>query len=140
MQQGCIGLAWGCISSSVRILEFLEEGSLAQKPHYVLGWIFLNRRMLACPQTHSYGEPANLDHAETRHDLLQPGGRHQGPPVRVAYSYRGRVANTWDKLPDPLRRYRKYTAVKWAGQATWESELVAITFPCDLPSMTISLL
>ena len=39
------------------------------------------------------------------------------PPVRV--SRRAGVANSWDKNPEALRRYHKYTALKREGQG-WE--------------------
>ena len=51
---------------------------------------------------------------------LHPGGRHEGgPPVRV--SFRAYPGNSWDKVPDALRRYRKCTAVQWGNTSTWES-------------------
>ena len=50
---------------------------------------------------------------------LHPGGRHEGgPPVRV--SFRAYPGNSWDKVPDALRRYRKCTAVQWTNSSTWE--------------------
>ncbi|CAE7846432.1 unnamed protein product, partial [Symbiodinium microadriaticum] len=50
---------------------------------------------------------------------LHPGGRHEGgPPARV--SFRAYPGNSWDKVPDALRRYRKCTAVQWGNSSTWE--------------------
>ncbi|CAE7692632.1 RE1 [Symbiodinium sp. CCMP2592] len=51
---------------------------------------------------------------------LQPGVGHEGagPPVRV--SYRAHAANSWDKVPTELQRYRKHVAIQWTSDGPWE--------------------
>ena len=51
---------------------------------------------------------------------LHPGGRHEGsgPPVRVAF--RAYAANSWDKAPTELKRYRKNVAIQWTADGAWE--------------------
>ena len=50
---------------------------------------------------------------------LHPAGRHAGgPPVRV--SFRAYPGNSWDKVPEALRRYTKFTAVQCRNSSTWD--------------------
>ncbi|CAE7200469.1 GIP [Symbiodinium sp. CCMP2592] len=51
---------------------------------------------------------------------LQPGVGHEGagPPVRVSYG--AHAANSWDKVPTELQRYRKHVAIQWTSDGPWE--------------------
>ena len=92
-------------------------------------------------------DPASLDHQEVRHDLLALGedpnhphvlsqeylnlivSGHKskgskslqkddgGPPVRV--SYRAYPGNSWEKYPNNMRYYTKYTCVRWNEGGRW---------------------